>query len=139
MDEATIQLLRTELAAHTMYELLGGESGLRTIVDRFYDVMDGDASFAPIRTMHARDLAPMRQGLFEFLSGWLGGPPLFVRRTGSVCLTGAHAPFAIDEQARDLWVECMRRAMVEADVADRYRDALMPALTGMADMMRNVR
>lgn len=139
MDDATIQLLRSELAEHTMYELLGGEEGLRRIVDRFYDAMDAEPAFEPIRSMHATELGPMRRSLFEFLSGWLGGPPLFVQRTGSVCLTDAHAPFAIDEPARDLWIACMHRAMDDAGVVDRYREALMPALTGMADMLRNVR
>ncbi len=129
--------LRAELAERTIYELLGGETGIKAIVDRFYDLMDGDSEFAPIRAMHAPDLSPMRTGLYEFLSGWLGGPPLFAMRTGSVCLTHAHAPFAIDAEARDLWLECIDRAMCDTEVAERYREALMPAFTGMAEMMRN--
>ncbi|MFN8021710.1 MAG: group II truncated hemoglobin [Acidimicrobiales bacterium] len=138
MDEATIQQLRAELAEHTMYDLLGGADGLHRIVDRFYDAMDDDPLYAPIRSMHQTDLGPIKQGLFEFLSGWLGGPPLFVQRTGGVCITGAHAPYAIDARARDLWVRCIDGAMADAGVADRYREALMPAFTGMAEMLRNV-
>jgi hemoglobin len=60
--------LRAELAEHTMYELLGGADGIRSIVDHFYDLMDGER-FAPIRSMHAPDLGHMRVGLFEFPSG----------------------------------------------------------------------
>ena len=136
VDERREQL-RAELTGHTMYELLGGEVGVRRIVDRFYDTMDADAAFAPIRSMHTPDLAPMRQGLLEFLSGWLGGPPLYATRTGSVCLSHAHAPFPIDDEARDLWLRCMERAMGDADIAERYREVLMPAFGNIADMMRN--
>lgn len=136
MQERREQLI-AELAEHTMYELMGGEPGIRSIVDHFYDAMDGDERFAPIRAMHADDLGPMRTGLFEFLSGWLGGPPLFVQRTGSVCLTHAHAPFAIGPEARDLWLECMARAMDAAGVPERYREAIFPALGNIAEMLRN--
>lgn len=128
-----------ELADRTMYDLLGAEEGIRRVVARFYELMDTDDVFAPIRRMHQPDLGPMRQGLFEFLSGWLGGPPLFIQRTGSPCLTEAHAPFAIDEEARDLWVLCMARAMADAGVDLKYRELLEPAFQGIAEMMRNVR
>lgn len=135
-DERRAQVA-AELARHSMYELLGGEAGIRSIVDHFYDLMETDTSFEPIRRMHQADLAPMRLSLFEFLSGWLGGPPLFVQRHGSPCLTEAHAPFTIGPEARDLWTTCIRRAMVDAGVAERYRELLTPALDRMAEMMRN--
>ena len=89
-----------------MYELLGGAECIRSIVDHFYDLMDRPG-FEPIRAMHASDLWPMRVALFEFLSGWLGGPPLYLQRAGSPCLTAAHAPFPIDVTARDMWLACM--------------------------------
>lgn len=141
MDATALQERRTRLAAelqqHSMYDLLGAEAGIRAIVDHFYDLMDSDPAFAPIREMHQPDLTAMRRGLFEFLSGWLGGPPLFVARTGSPCITRAHAPFEIDARARDLWLACIERAMVAADVAERHREALLPALEGIAEMLRN--
>jgi hemoglobin len=126
-----------ELRTRSMYELLGGEAGIRSIVDRFYDLMDGDESFRLIRAMHHADLAPMRQSLFEFLSGWLGGPALYIERKGSPCLTEAHAPYSIDEVARDEWVACISRAMVDAGVEEKYRELLVPAFSGMAEMIRN--
>lgn len=137
VTEQEREQLRAELAEHTMYELLGGAEGIRSIVDQFYGLMD-HPGFEPIRAMHAPDLAPMRVALFEFLSGWLGGPPLYQQRAGSPCLTAAHAPYPIDVTARDLWLACMTGAMRSAGVADRYRAALMPAFSGMADMMRTI-
>ena len=126
-----------DLAEHSMYELLGGESGLRALSDRFYDLMESDETLAPVRTMHQRDLAPMRLSLFEFLSGWVGGPPLYVQRHGSPCLTEAHAPFVIGTEARDLWVRCIEQAMLDVGVQEKYRELLLPAMAGMAEMMRN--
>lgn len=129
--------LRSELATHTIYELLGGAEGVRAVVDRFYDLMGTDPAFAPIRLMHAPDLAPMRVGLTEWLTGWLGGPPLYVQRKGTVCITGAHMPFRIDETAAVLWIDCMTRAMTDTGVPERYREVLLPALGNIATMLRN--
>ena len=126
-----------ELADHTIYELLGGEAGIRRLVDTFYAVMDSDPVYGPLRRMHQPDLGPMRVSLFEYLSGWLGGPPLFVERHGSPCISHAHQPFTIGAAARDMWVDCMTQAMDESGVQLRYREVLMPALERMAEMMRN--
>jgi len=127
----------SELASDTMYELLGGENGIKALVDRFYDIMDSDESFELIRNMHKADLSPMRLSLFEFLSGWLGGPPLFIQRHGGSCLTEAHAPYTIDQRARDQWLACISRAMVDAGVEEKYRELLTPAFARMADTIRN--
>ena len=128
---------QAELRSRTMYEVLGGEDAIRRLVDRFYELMDTDERFTVIRAMHQVDLSSMRLSLFEFLSGWLGGPPLYVERHGSPCLTGAHAPYTIDQEARDLWVACMVRSMADVGVEEKYRELLVPAFEGMADMMRN--
>ena len=129
--------VEAELRSRPPYELLGGEAGIKHLVDSFYDVMDRDERFRLIRKMHKDDLSPMRTSLFEYLSGWLGGPPLYIDRKGSPCMTSPHAPYAIGQQARDLWVECMNQALVEADIAEKYRELLMPAFERMADMVRN--
>ena len=61
------------------YELIGGGPVVRQVVERFYDIMDADPAAAGIRAMHAGDLGPMRERLFEFLSAWLGGPTTYFR------------------------------------------------------------
>ena len=132
---------RMEVAAdlrtgRTMYELLGAADGLRRIVDNFYDIMDSDARIKPVRVMHKPDLGPMRDSLFEFFSGWLGGPNLYIEKHGSPCLTGVHMGYDIDDDARDLWLECMQKAMEAADVPLKYIEALMPSLAEMANDMR---
>src|SRR5579871_2654274 len=88
----------------TPYELIGGEAAVRRLADRFYEIMDTDPAAARIRAMHADDLIPIRQLLFEFLSGWLGGPQLYFRRAEHRCIMSAHRPYAIGETERDQWM-----------------------------------
>jgi hemoglobin len=123
--------------ATTPYELLGGAEPLRRLVDRFYDLMDTAPEARALRAMHGADLGPMRDRLFEFLSGWLGGPPLYSQRTGSVCITRAHAPFPIDVAARDQWLWCMQRALEEVDAPPPMRAMVAKPLERMADFLRN--
>jgi hemoglobin len=119
------------------YDLIGGADVLRRVVDRFYQIMDSDPAAATIRAMHAEDLAPVSERLFEFLSGWLGGPSLYVQRTGSVCITEPHQPFAIGEAERDVWLLCMRRALVEEGISEEVRQMLDQPLFMIADTVRN--
>lgn len=138
MTTETVEEQKTDTpTGDTMYAWLGGEQAIKDLVNRFYDIMDSDKSLKPIRDMHKEDLTPMRLSLFEFLSGWLGGPSLFIERHGSPCLTGAHKPFKIDAPARDQWMKCMNQAMVDIEIDEKYRNMLTPAFERMAEMMRN--
>jgi hemoglobin len=121
----------------TPYELIGGEATVRRLADRFYDILDTDPRAARIRAMHGRDLAPIRQLLFEFLSGWLGGPPLYFKRPEHRCIMSAHRPYAIGAVERDEWMICMRRAMDECGLPADMRALLDEAFLLMADLFRN--
>lgn len=125
----------------TFFELLGGnEQGLttvRAIVERFYDIMDSDPRAAGIRAMHATDLTEAREKLFMFLTGWTGGPQLYIDRYGHPFLRAKHMPFAVDESARDQWMYCMIKAMHEVGVEEPVLTQLAEALYGVADFMRN--
>ena len=121
----------------TPYELVGGEATVRRLADRFYEIMDTDPGAARIRAMHGQDLAPIRQFLFEFLSGWLGGPPLYFQRSEHRCIMSAHRPFAIGEAERDQWMMCMRRAMDDCAVPPQLRALMDQALLRMANAFRS--
>jgi hemoglobin len=121
----------------TPYAMIGGEAMIRRIVHRFYDIMDSAPEAASVRAMHAADLSPMRERLFEFLSGWLGGPPLYFQRPDAKCIVSAHRPFAIGEAERDQWMTCMRRAMEDCGVAEDMRALLDMAFLRMAEAFRN--
>ena len=76
------------------YERLGGEQGVRDLVDRFYDLMDTLPEAKQIRDLHPADLTESRDKLFKFLSGWLGGPSLYINEYGHPRLraTGPGSP-----------------------------------------------
>lgn len=125
------------VAAPTPFELLGGEAGVRRLVDRFYDVMDGAPEAAAVRGLHARSLRASREKLFLFMSGWTGGPALYVERFGHPRLRMRHFPFAIGARERDQWLWCMERAMEEHPMPDALRALLREKLHHLADHMRN--
>jgi len=120
------------------YQRLGGETGVRRLVDRFYDLMDRIPEAAVIRQMHSADLSHARDKLFKFLSGWLGGPSLYIEEFGHPRLRARHLPFVIGEAARDAWMMCMKQALAEQGVDDpRLIDHLSDSLYKVADHMRN--
>lgn len=123
--------------AATPYELLGGATKLRELVERFYDLMDLEPDYAGIRKLHPTDLANSREKLFLFLSGWTGGPGLYAERYGQPMLRARHLPFSIGTAERDQWMHCMLQAMEETGLDDRLRAALAQAFFGTADWMRN--
>jgi hemoglobin len=119
------------------YELIGGEAAVRALVDRFYDLMDASPDAGVVRALHPPDLKGSREKLFKFLSGWLGGPPLYVQEFGHPMLRARHLPFPIGEAERDAWMRCMRQAL-EEQIADRMlREQLIGAFLRTADHMRN--
>jgi hemoglobin len=124
-------------AEDTPFAMLGGDSRLRALVDRFYELMGLEPAYADVRRLHAPDLAHARDKLFWFLSGWLGGPNHYIERFGHPQLRARHLPFAIGIRERDQWMTCMNQAMVELGVAEDLRLRLVQAFFQTADWMRN--
>jgi hemoglobin len=123
--------------APTPYELLGGDAGIRSIVDRFYDLMDTAPEAATIRRLHAASLKASRDKLYLYLMGWTGGPPVYVQQRGHPRLRARHLPFTIGERERDEWIWCMDQSLDEHDMPESLRDDLKQKLHGLADHMRN--
>ena len=121
----------------TLYELIGGEAAVRQLADRFYQIMDTDPAAARVRAMHGADLAPIRQLLFEYLSGWLGGPHLYFDRPEHRCIVSAHRPFTIGEAERDEWMMCMRKAMFDCELPAELQVVLDEAFLRMAGVFRS--
>jgi hemoglobin len=121
----------------TPYEMIGGADKLRAIVDRFYDLMELDPRYEKLRAAHGATLEHAREKLFMFLSGWLGGPPLYTDKFGHPMLRARHLPFAIGEIERDQWIACMGQALEELEVPEPFRLGLVGNLYKTADWMRN--
>ncbi len=110
---------------------------MRELVDRFYDLMDLEPEFAGIRVMHPTPLDSSRDKLFWFLSGWSGGPDLFIERFGHPRLRARHMPYAIASSERAQWLRCMQMAMEEVQFSQELQQFLMESFTQTADWMRN--
>ena len=119
------------------YDLIGGESVVRALVDRFYDLMDLEPGYAALRAAHGTELSGARQKLFMFLTGWLGGPPLYTQEHGHPRLRMRHMPFSIGVLERDQWVACMDQAMGEVGIDSALRARLKASFMQTADWMRN--
>ena len=121
----------------TPYERIGGEAGIRRLVDRFYDLMDSAPEAVHVRALHATSLTASREKLRLFLTGWTGGPQLYVARHGHPRLRMRHFPFAIGARERDEWLWCMDRALDEQEMPPELRTHLHERLHALADHMRN--
>jgi hemoglobin len=121
----------------TMYELIGGETTVKSLVDSFYKFMDLLPEAKVIREMHSEDLSSANEKLYMFLSGWLGGPNLFVEKYGHPKLRARHLPFKIGKSERDQWMICMVHAFDEINIQEPHRSELLHSLLNLADHMRN--
>lgn len=120
----------------TPYQALG-EDRIRAICNAFYDIMDELPEAADIRRMHADDLGPMKEKLGDYLVGWMGGPPRYADKHGTVCMTTPHEPYLIGPRERDQWLLCMDKALEATGVEEEVREMLKQPLFRVADAVRN--
>ncbi|HYE33847.1 group II truncated hemoglobin [Methylocaldum sp.] len=121
----------------TPYQLVGGETAVRGLVERFYGYMDTMSEAHDIRAMHPADLTGSKDKLFKFLSGWLGGPDLYCEEFGHPRLRMRHFPFSIGTKERDQWLLCMFKALDDMPLNSVLRESLARAFTQTADHMIN--
>ncbi|WP_333608500.1 group II truncated hemoglobin [Arsukibacterium sp.] len=122
---------------HTPYELMGGETTVRQLANRFYDIMASDPQAAELYAIHPLPLDAIRQKFFEFLSGWLGGPALFEQKYGHPRLRARHLPFQVNEKLRNQWMYCMDKALDEVVDDKLLRDGIRQSIGQLASHMIN--
>ena len=120
-----------------LYALIGGAEKLRELVDRFYDLMALEKEFVGIHTLHPTPNDSSRDKLFWFLSGWMGGPNLYIEQFGHPRLRARHLPYAIGVSERDQWLRCMALAMQDVGIETGLQEHLMTSFYQTADWMRN--
>ena len=120
----------------TPYQILG-EEGIRELTNAFYDIMDTLPEASDLRAMHAKDLAPMKEKLAEYLTGWMGGPPLYADKYGTVCMTEPHEPYHIGPEERDQWLHCMDLALERTGASEELVQMLKHPMFRVADAVRN--
>jgi hemoglobin len=126
-----------QLQPQSVYDLIGGGAKLRELVDRFYDLMDLEPEFAGIRSLHPASVDGSRDKLYWFLSGWSGGPNMYIERFGHPRLRARHLPYAIASSERDQWLRCMALAMQDVGLPEALQQRLLESFYQTADWMRN--
>jgi hemoglobin len=121
--------------ADTPYEEIGGVEQVRRLSDAFYDVIEEESP--TLRAMLPASTKNTRKKLAMYLSGWLGGPPLYEEEWGHPRLRMRHLPFSIGTAEADEWMRCMRAAMDRVDLAEPLRTFLDERFGPLAMHMRN--
>lgn len=117
-----------------IFDLLGAEK-LAAIVASFYRRVPDDEILGPMYPQ--ADMAGAEERLRSFLVYRFGGPQDYLRDRGHPRLRMRHAPFVIDQAARDRWMLLMMAAIDEQNVAPEHRSYLEQFLGGIATFMIN--
>ncbi|MGI2001525.1 group II truncated hemoglobin [uncultured Shewanella sp.] len=126
-----------DTAQSNAYDLIGGDKVIRTIAHDFYQQMQTRPETQALLAMHRSPMLESEQKLYEFLSGWLGGPQLYQQKHGHPALRARHMHFAIDESMRDQWLICMRAAIQNNIKKPEHQQVIIQAISALADNMRN--
>lgn len=117
-----------------VYEAIG-DAGFHRLVAAFYRQVPGDDILGPMYP--AADMAGAEERLRLFLIGRFGGPPTYMERRGHPRLRMRHAPFRLDEAARDRWVLLMDNALDEAGLPADVTALLREFFHSVATFLRN--
>src|SRR5579885_1970382 len=91
-----------------------GEEGFRRLVGAFYRQVPHDDVLGPLYPQ--QDFAGAEERLRDFLIFRFGGPERYIERRGHPRLRMRHAPFPVDQAARDRWMQLMRNALAEVEL-----------------------
>lgn len=121
----------------TLYEAIGGDDTVRRLVHRFYELMDTLPEAGNCRAIHPPSLEGSEQKLYEYMTGYLGGPPLYTDKYGHPRLRSRHfaAPIGIAE--RDEWLHCFRLAMQDTIEHPKLREIIWTPIERLAFHMQN--
>jgi len=126
-----------ETETTTLYEAIGGDPTVRALTRRFYELMDTLPEAARCRAVHPPDLSGSEEKFYEYLTGWLGGPPIYVEKRGHPMLRRRHFVAEIGPEERDEWLLCFTRALEETIAHPKLRQIILDPITRLALHMQN--
>lgn len=94
-------------AGGSLYDRIGPDA-LSALVTRFYSYVAQEPLLTPI---FPADLTVTAEKQLAFLTGFLGGPPLYHERYGHPRLRARHLPFEITPARAWAWLACMNAAL----------------------------
>ena len=121
----------------TLYEAIGGDVTVKALTKRFYELMDTLPEAKACRDIHPPDLSTSEAKLYDYLTGYLGGPPVYVEKHGHPMLRRRHFVAEIGAVERDGWMLCFRQAMEETIANPKLREIIWPPIERLAYHMQN--
>jgi hemoglobin len=117
----------------SLLDHIGGDAGLRKLVNDFYDQVETLPQGEKLRRLHARGhgVAHAREEQFNFMSGFMGGRRHYMEKHGHMNLKQIHQHLPLTEQDAEDWLFCMDRALamnaLEGPEIEKLRKALRRA------------
>lgn len=124
----------SDVPEENVYALIG-EEGFTRLVAAFYQQIPQDDILG--KMYPAQDLAGAEKRLRDFLIFRFGGPKTYIVERGHPRLRMRHAPFVIDEAARDRWIALMNNAFAEVNFPPEVETKLRTLFEEWATFMRN--
>jgi hemoglobin len=121
----------------TPYAAFGGAAFVAAFTARFYALMDELPEAAACRAVHPPSLESAREKLTEYLTGWLGGPPLYTDKYGHPRLRMRHFGASIGAEEISGWLACFHRAWGERVAPSALSAAIVEQVEGLARHMAN--
>jgi hemoglobin len=120
------------------YDEIGGQEVINRLVEDFYEIMRTDPGAKNCLATHAgKDLNDSAQKLKYFLSGWLGGPPLYLEHYGHPRLRMRHHPFPISPVEAQEWLHCMHAALGKSNIPEKNKSEMLDAFKQVALIVIN--
>lgn len=121
----------------TLYEAIGGDATVKALCQRFYQLMDTLPEAARCRAIHPEDLTESEEKFYDYITGYLGGPPIYMEKRGHPMLRRRHFVAEIGPQERDEWLLCFRRAMEDTIAHEKLREIIWGPIEKLAYHMQN--
>jgi hemoglobin len=122
-----------------LYDLVGGEAGVRKLVETFYDIIEFEPEGRLLHVLHLRGhgVAHSRIEQFNFLLGFFGGPRVYIEKYGHSDVRHLHEHVEINAEAKDAWLNCMSIAIDRVGLPADTKARLMVPFTRVATMLVN--
>jgi hemoglobin len=133
------QPTNSNISHKSLYDSIGGEEGIIKLVNVFYDIVETNPEGHKLHLLHLRGngIAHSRVEQFNFLSGFLGGPKLYVEKHGHSNVRSMHEHVEINSEAKDIWLKCMSIAIDHIGIVPAIKDKLMSNFTIVAEQLVN--
>ena len=118
------------------YNIIGGELGVRALVERFYDLMETTQDYQTLFSLHPHDIVTTKVELSRFLIAWMGGARSYHLVYGPINIPTAHAHLNVTQALVDNWLSCMYEALTQLGYSLEFSTYLINQLAITAERIR---